>query len=63
MKPTRDCNTCGFSKSLSSKTKGRRVSGGFGKCTYEGGCTPEKARLGIGGAESKWRAKGDERGR
>jgi hypothetical protein len=60
MEPTRDCNTCPFSKAMGSKIRGRRISGGYGKCTYEGECSPERVRLGIGGNRSGWRAKGDK---
>src|SRR5512143_1096037 len=50
-----DCRSCPHLKSLGNKTKGVRISGGFGKCTRESGpCAIPIPALGIGGAKSTY---------
>lgn len=53
-----DCNRCEYWKSMGNPMKGVRIPGGFGKCTRNGGhCSPEKPRLGIGGAATNWQPR------
>lgn len=59
---TGDCNTCCFLKNAGNPKKGVRISGGFGKCTRDGGpCDNPVPARGIGGAASTWRKKGGKK--
>ena len=53
------CRSCPHLKSLGNKTKGVRISGGFGKCTRETGpCANPVPALGIGGVKSTYVKRG-----
>lgn len=57
---TGNCNFCPCSVPMNNKAKGKRVPGGFGKCTRpEGPCANPVPRLGIGGVASSYKEKGE----
>ncbi|MDR3554755.1 MAG: hypothetical protein P4L55_08365 [Syntrophobacteraceae bacterium] len=62
--PTRNCNTCTFSKRMCAKQKGVRVPGGFRKCIHPYGpaaCNPIEVAKGIGGNTSNYKEKNIDR--